>query len=216
MAKFIGVTIGFVLVVLLQCAAAQTVHVVGDGIGWTVPSNGPAAYTNWATGKSFAVGDILSFNFATTAHDVLRVSEASYDACNNANPIGDLITTGPVNITLDSTGDHYYICTFSQHCQLGQKLAITVSSSAGTPPGSSPAPSVTPTTPTTPTTPSPTNNVPAADCPTSDPPRASGPGTQNTPGRLSPTSPPAAPSSSSKVLAGVFISVIALILSFMF
>ena len=58
MARLVGAAFGFVLMVLLQCAAAQTVHVVGDGIGWTIPSNG--AYTNWASGKNFVVGDILS------------------------------------------------------------------------------------------------------------------------------------------------------------
>ena len=59
MARFVGAAFGFVLVALLHCAAAQTVHVVGDGIGWTIPTNGAAAYTNWASGKNFAVGDIL-------------------------------------------------------------------------------------------------------------------------------------------------------------
>ncbi|XP_050234174.1 cucumber peeling cupredoxin-like [Mercurialis annua] len=207
-----GVGIGLVMAVLMQCAWAQTVHVVGDGIGWTIPSNGAAGYTDWATSKTFSVGDTLLFNFATNAHDVQRVPKASFDACSDANAIGDLITTGPVNITLATAGDHYYICTFSQHCQLGQKLAITVSSS---PPGSSPAPPTTPT-PTTPTTPSLENNVPTADCPTSDPPTAGGPGGQNSnPRTMGPTTSPPG-SASSKVLAGVSVSAVAVILGLMF
>lgn len=44
---------------MVQDTAAQTVHVVGDSMGWIVPSNGAVAYTNWAAGKTFRVGDTL-------------------------------------------------------------------------------------------------------------------------------------------------------------
>ncbi|MCD9641363.1 hypothetical protein HAX54_027528 [Datura stramonium] len=80
---------------MVQDATAQTVHRVGDNMGWIIPSNG-------------------------------------------ANAIGSAIMTGPANVTLDTAGDHYYICTFGTHCQNGQKLAITVSSSTGTSPGANP------------------------------------------------------------------------------
>lgn len=60
MARFSSVAFGFVVVVLLQCAAAQTVHVVGDNLGWGILTGGAQAYTDWANGKSFVVGDVLS------------------------------------------------------------------------------------------------------------------------------------------------------------
>lgn len=44
---------------MVHSAVAQTAHVVGDNVGWTVPPNGAATYTNWASGKTFSVGDIL-------------------------------------------------------------------------------------------------------------------------------------------------------------
>lgn len=44
---------------LLQSSVAQTSHTVGDALGWTIPPNGASDYSNWATGKTFAVGDIL-------------------------------------------------------------------------------------------------------------------------------------------------------------
>ncbi|PHT88415.1 hypothetical protein T459_10521 [Capsicum annuum] len=44
---------------MMQDATAQTVHVVGDSMGWVIPNNGAAAYTNWATGQTFRVGDTL-------------------------------------------------------------------------------------------------------------------------------------------------------------
>ncbi|KAH7546884.1 hypothetical protein FEM48_Zijuj01G0248200 [Ziziphus jujuba var. spinosa] len=126
------VTFGFIMAVFMQHGCyyvdAQTVHVVGDASGWTVPQNG-------AANKKFFVGDILTFNFRTNAHDVLQVPKGSYDKCSSDNPIGQTITTGPTNITIDSSGNLFFICTVGDHCQGGQKLSITVSAS---PPGASP------------------------------------------------------------------------------
>ncbi|KAL6144840.1 hypothetical protein ACLB2K_055530 [Fragaria x ananassa] len=145
--KKMMVVFGLVTAVFLQSAAAQTVHVVGDSVGWNIPQNGPQDYVTWASSQTFVVGDILSFNFATNAHDVVEVPKASFDSCSSTNAIGSTVTTGPANVTLASAGEHYYICTVGSHCQSGQKLAITVSASA-TSPGTSPsAPSPSTTTP---------------------------------------------------------------------
>ncbi|KAK6915044.1 Phytocyanin domain [Dillenia turbinata] len=133
-----------VLGVVLQCAVATT-YVVGDSSGWAVPSDS-STYSNWVSGKTFLVGDILTFNFTTNAHDVLQVTKESYEACTSTNNIGSVITTGPANINLNSTGEHYYICTVSGHCQSGQKLSLTVSAS----PTTSPSPAGAPTSQTTP------------------------------------------------------------------
>ena len=57
------VVLGVVAAVLLQCTTAQTVHVVGDNIGWTIPQGGAQAYQTWAASKQFVVGDILSMIF---------------------------------------------------------------------------------------------------------------------------------------------------------
>ncbi|XP_009763449.1 cucumber peeling cupredoxin-like [Nicotiana tabacum] len=179
---------------LVQDSTAQTVHVVGDNIGWTIPNNGAAAYTNWAAGKTFRIGDTLVFNFMTDSHDVLQVPKTSFDGCNSQNAIGNPIMGGPANVTLDSAGDHYYICTFGRHCQNGQKLAITVSST-GTP-GANPPTRSSPITPVVPSPSSP--NQPEACAPT---PAAAGP-SSSTPGGSAPPSP----SSSSIVLASFLLS----------
>ncbi|KAH1066510.1 hypothetical protein J1N35_031497 [Gossypium stocksii] len=55
MARVIMCILFFVIinaVALMQFTAAQTVHVVGDDLGWTVPQNGATAYSNWAASKS--------------------------------------------------------------------------------------------------------------------------------------------------------------------
>lgn len=43
---------------VVNFAAAQTVFIVGDNTGWTVPAN-TSFYSEWASGKTFVVGDTL-------------------------------------------------------------------------------------------------------------------------------------------------------------
>lgn len=61
MARNLNVVIFMVLTVanLLDGSVAQTKHVVGDATGWTIPSNGASFYVNWASNKTFTVGDTL-------------------------------------------------------------------------------------------------------------------------------------------------------------
>ncbi|KAK4369258.1 hypothetical protein RND71_013050 [Anisodus tanguticus] len=147
-----------IFALLQHVSMAQQTHVIGDALAWTVPSGGAAAYSAWAAGNTFAVGDILLFNFTTGLHSVAEVSKAAFDSCNTSSPIS-ISTNGPINITLRSAGSHYYLCTFPSHCALGQKLAINVSGSTSPapqpaaarpviPPTSAPvmAPSVSPST----------------------------------------------------------------------
>ncbi|KAL5697992.1 hypothetical protein ACHQM5_029083 [Ranunculus cassubicifolius] len=146
-----------VLVFLVMVATAQTTHTVLDNMGWTIPSTqgGASAYTTWAASKNFTVGDTLT----------------EFDSCTATNTIGPIVTTGPVNITLDIAGEHYYICTFSAHCTSGQKLAISVSGSMGSATGSSPSGGGRGGSSGTPTRTSPTSRSPsgrAPNTPTSD------------------------------------------------
>ncbi|KAK7294086.1 hypothetical protein RJT34_16969 [Clitoria ternatea] len=128
------------ILMLLQYAEAQTLHLVGSDIGWRVPPDN-STYLEWASDNNFAIGDILMFNF-TNGHNVIEVSEGSYNSCSSSNPIGRTFNIGPVNITLDRNGQHYYICGIGQHCSNGQRLAIDVSGSpsSATPPTSTATP----------------------------------------------------------------------------
>ncbi|KAF9613460.1 hypothetical protein IFM89_008307 [Coptis chinensis] len=137
---------------LLHGAMAADTYVVLDNLGWSVPTTGnEGPYRTWVTGKDFETGDTLVFNFNNGRHDVAEVTKAGYDSCNGTSPLLSQ-TTGPANITLRTSGEHYYICTIPGHCLAGQKLAINVKTSTDTPPtpasprGSSPpssAPSIT-------------------------------------------------------------------------
>nr|GEW15896.1 cucumber peeling cupredoxin-like [Tanacetum cinerariifolium] len=87
-------------------STAQTTHVVGDALGWTIPQGGAAAYTTWASQQTFTVGDILVFNYANVQHDVAEVAEAAYGPCTSNNPIS-LATTSPTSLTLTTPGREF-------------------------------------------------------------------------------------------------------------
>ncbi|KAK4354433.1 hypothetical protein RND71_026627 [Anisodus tanguticus] len=59
------------------------------------------------------------FKFTTNRHDVQEVSESSFEECTTDNTIGESIMTGPANVSLESPGDNYYICTMDKHCEAG-------------------------------------------------------------------------------------------------
>ncbi|KAI3805470.1 hypothetical protein L1987_27882 [Smallanthus sonchifolius] len=107
------------------------------------------------------IGDILIFKFANGKHDVSEVSETAYKTCTFPNPT--TVAKGPASITLTTTDSHYYVCTFKDHCQKGQKLTINVF------PADNSVPTVmTPVTPGTPSIlPTPTSATPYP--PTSSP-----------------------------------------------
>lgn len=106
------------------------------------------------------------FNFTSQVHDVAEVSLSAFDSCNGTNPIS-MNTNGPANITLTTAGAHFYICTFTRHCDLGQKLAINVSA----PPSSSnsPSPSPAPISPVPAPVPAPTPSPATAATPSLSP-----------------------------------------------
>lgn len=129
------------------------------------------------------------FNFTNGDHNVLKVTRAEFDSCSVSTTTTPPTTATPARIALASAGEHYYMCTFAQHCSLGQKLAINVTgggaapapaplSPAPTPPSATtPPPSSTATPPSsgglappTPTTPA----APGPDTPLSPPPPSSG------------------------------------------
>ncbi|XP_014516200.1 umecyanin-like [Vigna radiata var. radiata] len=134
----------------VQYSEAQRVFNVGDGTGWTTPQDS-STYQSWVSDNTFAVGDILHFDFQTAQHNVVEVPEQSYTSCTSANPIRTY-TTGPVNVTLNTAGQHYYICSIGQHCTRGQRLAVNVSGS-GLPPSAAVSPGANTTPPPPPSSP---------------------------------------------------------------
>ncbi|KAF1002877.1 umecyanin-like [Apium graveolens] len=150
----------------MQSADAQKTHYVGGSTGWIIPTS-PSAYSTWAASQTFTVGDTLVFNFTTGAHTAAEVTKAAYNACTTTKPLA-LWTTGPSSVKLNSSGTHYYICTFPSHCNpLGQKVAIPVMAATATTPASAPTPTEA------------SGSTPSAEAPGS----SSTPGSAMTPGK---------------------------------
>ncbi|KAI3771680.1 hypothetical protein L6452_02847 [Arctium lappa] len=105
-------------------STTQTTHIVGYGLGWEMPKKDELD-SIWASHEEFHVNDVLFFNFTTGFHTVAEVTKEAYNNCDSRNPIS-LATIGPANITINTAGDHFYICTIGVHCILFQKLAISV------------------------------------------------------------------------------------------
>ncbi|XP_074284479.1 blue copper protein-like [Silene latifolia] len=124
------------------CSAKSVV--VGGNTGWTLPPSA-SFYSNWASQQNLLVGDVLVFNFPAGAHTVAEVSKANYDSCTTATTVGPVITTPPANITLTTSGSHYFVCTIPGHCGLNQKLTVSVTAAASAPtPSASPSPKKSP------------------------------------------------------------------------
>lgn len=134
-----------------------SVHTLNSCSIYTV--GGGALSINYNSNNECILVICVVFNFMSNQHDVVQVPLASYNDCSDDNAISNIITVGPANITLDSVGDRHYICSLGRHCESGQKLTITVTSSGGaTPPVTTPS--------ATPATPSPTTTQPDACAPT--------------------------------------------------
>ncbi|EOA35793.1 hypothetical protein CARUB_v10021025mg [Capsella rubella] len=81
-----------------------------------------------ATGKPFAVGDTIVFNYGA-GHTVDEVSESDYKSCTLGNSISS-DSSGTTSIALKTSGPHYFICGIPGHCTGGMKLSVTVAAAS--------------------------------------------------------------------------------------
>ncbi|KAK9068000.1 hypothetical protein SSX86_012111 [Deinandra increscens subsp. villosa] len=117
-------TIVFILATLsvLATLVSATDYIVGDESGWTLDFD----YQAWAKDKVFVVGDKLVFNYASGAHNVVKVNGTGFQQCTALSANGTL-TSGRDVISLQTPGRKWYICGVAKHCELrSMKLVITV------------------------------------------------------------------------------------------
>ncbi|XP_027062540.2 early nodulin-like protein 2 [Coffea eugenioides] len=148
---------------------------------------------SWANAKKFFVGDTLNFVYGPS-HSLLQVSKPDYDACLTNASIASY-SGGNTAITLSSSGNSYYICGTSGHCDRGMKVVISVLPAPAPPTAapSVPPPAATPSSPT-PATPSGSPTSSPTGSPAASPPKPAAPA--NSP-KLSPSvSPSKSPASS--------------------
>ncbi|OMP06143.1 Plastocyanin-like protein [Corchorus olitorius] len=99
------------------------VHKVGDSSGWTIM--GDTDYTNWASARTFHVGDSLLFEYNSEFHDVVEVSHDDFQSCKGTSGIATY-ASGSDTITLERPGHYYFLCGVPGHCQIGQRVDILV------------------------------------------------------------------------------------------
>ncbi|XP_042516147.1 mavicyanin-like [Macadamia integrifolia] len=136
-------TVILLLVMVSLDFSMTAVYKVGDSTGWTTLGN--YNYTAWALSKTFRVGDIIVFEYHKDRHNVLRVTQPNFQACNASFP-QVTYNSGNDSILINKTGHHYFICGFPGHCPIGQKVDIHIpnKSSVATAPFGSPVASPTP------------------------------------------------------------------------
>ncbi|CDP03862.1 unnamed protein product [Coffea canephora] len=111
-----------VLMILLSLfsrlrATQATTYAVGDSSGWNFNMG------NWTEGKRFNAGDILTFNYDSSLHNVVMVDAKGYENCT-ASSKAKIYNSGNDKIKL-SRGRYYFICTFPGHCDGGLKIQLS-------------------------------------------------------------------------------------------
>lgn len=146
----------------------------------------------------------------TGAHDVAKVSKEAFEACSSDSPIGNVLSTGPATVKLDTAGVHYFICTVGRHCSGGQKLSVTVSASASATPAGAVAPSPNTTHGgAVASSPNTTDEPPATPTPANSP-------TSSLPNGGGSAAAAPAPSSSTAVMASIYVTLSAIVMNMLF
>ncbi|TKY60698.1 Early nodulin protein 1 [Spatholobus suberectus] len=118
---FIFATIGCMLLVSVSSTAT---HVVGDKLGWNLPSYS-GFYADWAKKRAFAVGDALLFQYHPGLNTVVQVNKDDYEHCTTRNTLHTYFR-GNSTVTLGRAGDYFFFSSVGKHCEAGQKLQVTV------------------------------------------------------------------------------------------
>ncbi|KAJ3687871.1 hypothetical protein LUZ61_017035 [Rhynchospora tenuis] len=113
------------LLILFNPAVADQ-YTVGGPVGWTMPTEGNEAesnYNHWALRTRFHVGDSLYFKYENDS--VLLVSRDDYRNCETFNPIAGF-TDGNTTFEFDREGFFYFISGEPGHCEAGQRMIVRV------------------------------------------------------------------------------------------
>nr|CAB3457319.1 unnamed protein product [Digitaria exilis] len=105
-------------------ASSATTYTVGGVNSWMTGVD----YADWASDKTFVVGDKLLFSYVRMDHTVTEVmSKSEYDDCSGIDGMTEDNSSGLTTVTLATPGMHYFICIAPEHCDSGMKLAVNVS-----------------------------------------------------------------------------------------
>ncbi|CAN6164104.1 unnamed protein product [Urochloa humidicola] len=116
----IVVALGFMLLMCSDSIVSAETHVVGDSKGWGFS----VSYDSWSSGKTFAAGDTLVFNYQSGVHNAVSVSASEYRSCKVHNAADAAATaSGTARFGLKK-GVNYFICGVPGHCAAGMKIRV--------------------------------------------------------------------------------------------
>ncbi|XP_061337844.1 mavicyanin-like [Gastrolobium bilobum] len=110
--------------ITLDSVSSTTTHIVGDNLGWNLPPH-QGFFADWAKNKTFAVGDVLLFQYNPGLNTVVQVNKEDYDNCTSKNTMYTYFK-GNSTVTLEKPGDYYFFSSVGKHCEAGQKLWVNV------------------------------------------------------------------------------------------
>ncbi|XP_078447028.1 early nodulin-like protein 18 [Wolffia australiana] len=123
-------------------------YTVGDSLGWYSKLDNPNIdYLSWVSGKSFILGDFLTFNTDTNHSVVQTYNQTTYRQCNIADAEEEdttiWATNGPglsiepisVVVPLTKEGMNYFFSSLYEgdQCMHGQRFEIDVAHGVGSP-----------------------------------------------------------------------------------
>lgn len=110
--------VALLIVFVSQCSHVEGItYTVGGPRGWNLPK------TNYLVkAPRFRAGDVLKFNYAPGAHDVVAVGSNDFKSCKVTGN-SKRFTSGNDQIALKK-GMNYFVCGIPGHCAAGMKIAI--------------------------------------------------------------------------------------------
>ncbi|RWR92353.1 Blue copper protein [Cinnamomum micranthum f. kanehirae] len=97
-------------------------YIVGDEDEWREAVN----YQRWSEKHTFYAGDVLVFNYVPGLHNTYEVNEDTYRSCNTSQGVIATYYSGHDQVTLNETGDHWFLCNIQDHCKGGMKFGVKV------------------------------------------------------------------------------------------
>ncbi|CAK9311173.1 unnamed protein product [Citrullus colocynthis] len=117
---------------VLRCNA--TTYIVGDTSGWDISTD----LDTWSQGKRFFVGDVLVFQYSSSA-SLNEVTRENFNTCNTTNVL-KAYSSGNTTVTLSNPGQRFFVSGNRLLCLGGMKLQVNVENNQSFSPTAAPHP----------------------------------------------------------------------------
>jgi len=123
---FTGMKVGVVVMVLLAMTAAMAMASPAEYVvKWDFPTTDH--YYSATQGRTYKVGDKLTFVYSQELHNVVKVASVSdFTQCTTHTAMSPEYADGHTSLTLNKPGAHYFICSVPGHCADGMKVKVLV------------------------------------------------------------------------------------------